>query len=484
MHNTTRRSKKKPSVLRLLTVTSMDKISVSSLGTPDHSGYMTKQGGSYKSWKRRWFVLKTDKLYYFKGKKDPDITGVVELSKESQISKMPKKRSKHCFSIICSQRTFYMYPDTGPEADQWISALTKNIDKLKNSGAPQPKPVEPKPPVDTPKPEPQENPNKTKPQEYQSSEDNTCEGVRLALKNAKELIPFIQEASEGAEDGKIFEFWAIWAESIPPGSELTEGSIIFEVAVSADMDKLSWRSCGPQNIFIQRMVDFFWNVGAPETEIDRLNDVGSDMNPLAIGSWIDMSSSNGMDGGWYFPVEIPMKQVIEASDPGEAVDNFERWVNEHAIDKVFYIGRDMGAAPPRQTEVKFHLPGANYEQQLECGLTAYGALGVPPIPPDALAMISQGKPKGGLTMSVVTSSEGIVRLGILFPSPSKQVVASLSHFSGVASPEDLHNFEAALQVAGPTFVEFQCLMKGFGYGVYKEGFDIIFHYQAGVEYPK
>jgi len=83
------------------------------------------------------------------------------------------------------------------------------------------------------------------------------------------------------------------------------------------------------------MVDFFWNVGAPETEIDRLNDVGSDMNPASIGSWIDMSSSNGMDGGWFFPVDVTVESVIKASDGGESVDLFEKWLHNHAIDKVF-----------------------------------------------------------------------------------------------------------------------------------------------------
>lgn len=30
---------------------------------------MTKQGGSYKSWKKRWFILKGSQLFYFKTKK-------------------------------------------------------------------------------------------------------------------------------------------------------------------------------------------------------------------------------------------------------------------------------------------------------------------------------------------------------------------------------------------------------------------------------
>jgi len=59
---------------------------------------------------------------------------------------------------------------------------------------------------------------------------------------------------------------------------------------------------------------FFWNVGAPEGEIDRLNDVGATLNPERIGSWIDMSAKGGMDGGWFFPVKIPFENASQATD--------------------------------------------------------------------------------------------------------------------------------------------------------------------------
>lgn len=79
------------------------------------------------------------------------------------------------------------------------------------------------------------------------------------------------------------------------------------------------------------MVDFFWNVGAPESEIDRLNDVGALINPFKIGSWIDMSAKGGMDGGWFFPVEIPLKLAIEAADPGDAVRRVAEWADKHQV---------------------------------------------------------------------------------------------------------------------------------------------------------
>ena len=40
-------------------------------------GWIIKQGAVVTNWKRRWFVLKSDFLYYFKTQQDSDPTGVV-----------------------------------------------------------------------------------------------------------------------------------------------------------------------------------------------------------------------------------------------------------------------------------------------------------------------------------------------------------------------------------------------------------------------
>ena len=81
-------------------------------------------------------------------------------------------------------------------------------------------------------------------------------------------------------------------------------------------------------------------------------------------------------------------------------------------------------------------------------------------------------------MSVITSSEGFVRLGLLAPNPSKETVTALCELSGAGSADQLFNFEKCLGANGPDSVEYQYLMEGFGYGVYKEGFDVVFHYKV------
>jgi len=298
---------------------------------------------------------------------------------------------------------------------------------------------------------------------------------RTRLQQAKGAVDFLQE-----KESKVLEFWQIWSESIPLREDLSIGmGIEFQVAVSADMQKLTWRTAGPQNVFIQKMVDFFWNVGAPETEIDRLNDVGAIINPIKIGSWIDMSAKGGMDGGWFFPVDMALRLAVEAADAGATIKKFNEWAESHGVQSIFAVGRDMGAAPPRQTELRFKVPGSDFETQVGIGLDAFKSLGFPDLPDTVLSLLKKsGNP--GLNMSVITSSEGFVRLGLLVPKPKTQTVLDLCALVG-GNADSIANLEGSLAVDGPSFVEYQYLMKSFSYDVYKEGFDIVFHDKIGEE---
>lgn len=449
------------------------KVTVASLGTPDHDGSMTKQGGSWKSWKKRWFILKGRKLYYFKAKTDLDATGVIELHGNTIIQREGSYRGKkHCFSIGYpdkTTRTFYMYPETDKELEDWVKALQNAISGggtgagNSNTG--------PSKTVSSPRPAHTDEKKAAAGWEPSNANTSTAWDTKTKIDQAKDAVPFLQD-----ESSKVLEFWQIWKESIPPTEEQAEAPIVFEVATSADMEKLNWRASGPQNNFIQRMVDFFWNVGAPEAEIDRLNDVGALINPTTIGSWIDMSIKGGMDGGWFFPVEVPVKFALEACDNGDARNKLAAWAESNGITRCTSVGRDMGAAPPRQTEITFFLPGQSFEEQLERGLSAYSDFGFPPIVDDALEILRKsGHP--GLSLSVITSSEGFVRLGLVAPNPSQDIVRALCELSGAGSSEQIFTFEKSLGCSSAHSVEYQFLNSGFGYGVYKEGFDVVFHYQ-------
>jgi len=461
------------------------RVSVASLNNADKEGFLTKQGGSIRTWKRRWFVLKGMKIYYFKTRNDLEAKGIIELEPDSFVKDEKDKKKRFMFSVGTSRRVFFIVADNEKDMLSWIDSIKRNIDgnaptnnpppqiTRGNEGASQPQSITPSASaVGT------IAPTKAPGTGFVVATGPSA-APRSRLAAAKGCIPYLME-----ETSKVLEFWQIWTESVPLLSDLQIGNTIeFHVATSADMQKLTWRTAGPQNIFIQKMVDFFWNVGAPESEIDRLNDVGALINPVKIGSWIDMSAKGGMDGGWFFPVEIPLDRAIEASDTGDPTRKVSEWARSNGVNICFSVGRDMGAAPPRQTEIRMKLPGTDFNDQLRLAMDAFFVFGFPAIPDEALTLIrrSSSEAHGPLCLAVITSSEGFVRLGLLIPKPPHEVVNGLCQLGG-GSSDEISKFQTALQSQGPAYAEYQYLMKGFGYGVYKEGFDIVFHYLVGEDH--
>merc|ERR1712137_552271 len=420
------------------------KVSVSALGSPDKDGFLTKQGGSIKTWKRRWFVLKGDTIYYFKTQKDPEQTGEIKLEKTTTCTTEGKKKGKVYFAVNTPNRKYMIHADTEESANQWVERINKAIEALSGGGssggssggsaggnagasagsnagastggsaggstsgsaAGASTTTEPPKVKQGSPPEGDGGASIARPPSP-GGKGLTRENKILAAKNA---VPFLQD-----EDSKVLEFWQIWSESVPESEELTAGAVVnYHVSTSANRNKLTWRTSGPQNVLIQKMVDFFWNVGAPESEIDRLDDIGALINPPFIGSWIDMSAKGGMDGGWFFPVPISVAMAIEAADPGEPTKAVEEWTEKHGIKTAQSVGRDMGAAPPRQTEIRLDLPGSGFKEQLEVGLDAFSAFGFPELPENALNVLKQ-QDTPSLSLSIITSSEGFVRLGLLCP---------------------------------------------------------------------
>lgn len=467
-------------------------ISVASLSNPQKVGYLTKQGGKIKTWKRRWFVLKGDTLYYFKSPTDRDLTGSIVLEPNSYCKlDLDNKKKKNCFfSVATKLRVYSMYSDNEQLAKEWVDLIVKAINEKKNGPSPPSQP----PTTSTPTPSTPSTPatpsatpttpstpvatkedSTKKPEPKAEPKKNGDFSPRHLIAIAKGVVPYLQD-----EESKILEFWQIWSESIPALEDLAPGQAVeYWVSASADVQKLTWRTAGPQNVFIQKMVDFFWNVGAPETEIDRLNDIGALINPAKIGSWIDMSAKGGMDGGWSFPVEISLKTAMEATDPGEPTKKVVEWAEKNKIEKSFTVGRDMGAAPPRQTELRIRLPGSDFSTQLAVALDAYSTFNFPQPPETAMQVLNELN-STGLCLSIITSSEGFVRLGLMIPKPTRTAVTKLCSLVG-ATNEDLAALEGGLGTEGPAFVEYQFLKEGFGYGVYKEGFDVVFHYHVGEE---
>ncbi|XP_030242048.1 cytohesin-1 isoform X3 [Drosophila navojoa] len=119
---------------------------------PDKEGWLWKQGGSkplhrYKSWKRRWFILNDNCLYYFEYTTDKEPRGIIPLENIS-VREIQDRSKPHCFELFATggadiikacktdsegkvvegKHTVYrMSASTEEDQQEWIKRLTQSI---------------------------------------------------------------------------------------------------------------------------------------------------------------------------------------------------------------------------------------------------------------------------------------------------------------------------------------------------------------------
>ncbi|KAK2152734.1 hypothetical protein LSH36_320g02115 [Paralvinella palmiformis] len=68
---------------------------------PDKEGWLWKQGGRYKTWKRRWFLLKDHCLYYFEFTQDKEPKGIIPLE-NIQVREAHDRDKSNCFELYAA----------------------------------------------------------------------------------------------------------------------------------------------------------------------------------------------------------------------------------------------------------------------------------------------------------------------------------------------------------------------------------------------
>jgi len=85
-------------------------------------GWIMKQGGVIKTWKKRWFILNGSSISYYEKKGSKEI-GRIDLKIASEISLAPECKKQPAFKIVTPDRTYYLTTETSQEASDWIKAL-------------------------------------------------------------------------------------------------------------------------------------------------------------------------------------------------------------------------------------------------------------------------------------------------------------------------------------------------------------------------
>eukprot|EP00798_Chlamydomonas_sp_ICE-L_P011286 gene11286-18918_t len=103
----------------------------------ERSGWLQKQGEYVKSWRRRWFVLKQGKIFWFKSDVVTAETlprGVIDVSKCLSIKGAEDTLNKpFAFEISTNSSSMFFIAEADKEKEDWINAVGRAIVKHSRS---------------------------------------------------------------------------------------------------------------------------------------------------------------------------------------------------------------------------------------------------------------------------------------------------------------------------------------------------------------
>lgn len=99
--------------------------------TPDRAGWLMKQGEHLKTWRKRWFVLKQGKIFWFKSdgvSKDSVCRGCLDVSKCLSVRGAEDAINKpFAFEISSSRETMFFVAETNKDKEDWINSIGRAI---------------------------------------------------------------------------------------------------------------------------------------------------------------------------------------------------------------------------------------------------------------------------------------------------------------------------------------------------------------------
>ncbi|OZJ04394.1 hypothetical protein BZG36_02411 [Bifiguratus adelaidae] len=104
---------------------------------PIRSGYLLKKGEKRRTWKKRWFVLRSTRLAYYKDSKEYELLHNIEIEDIHSVGEvLGLKDKKYVFSIVTPRRTYYIQAEDRQDMEEWISAMAELIKASEDGESP------------------------------------------------------------------------------------------------------------------------------------------------------------------------------------------------------------------------------------------------------------------------------------------------------------------------------------------------------------
>lgn len=107
------------------------------------SGFLWKKGERRKTWKKRWFVLRTAKIGLYKNEQEYKLLRLVDLNDVHSVAPCELKKHSNTFAVVTPARTYYLQAESATGCESWVHAMNDARMRLKELGADTPVPQTP-----------------------------------------------------------------------------------------------------------------------------------------------------------------------------------------------------------------------------------------------------------------------------------------------------------------------------------------------------
>lgn len=94
------------------------------------AGWITKEGGRYKNWRKRWMAIEGEVISYYKGENKKDKAGEIPLRIAADVQKVDYKKKKNCFQIVTPERIYHIICDREDDVVDWVNSIRKQQAEL------------------------------------------------------------------------------------------------------------------------------------------------------------------------------------------------------------------------------------------------------------------------------------------------------------------------------------------------------------------
>ena len=281
------------------------------------------------------------------------------------------------------------------------------------------------------------------------------EGKRLRMKMA------LQHLALGKQ--KKMRSLINWLDNQP---ELTEQDDETElmVAIRNDLKQVSWYAAtSPQNC-LETTDEYLSDLGASQTERELLTQAGKQIQPEALGTWIQLNADGDLDGGWYFPVETTTYHVLNQVASSIDKEIFLEWAETHNVIECEQLRRSVTESQA-MTEIFFLLPEVSFREQLAIAKSAFEMLQISWFGSE-LEQTFRELSVDEIGLVAKFTKEGISQLGIVIVEPITELVLTLCYLSEEFNDQKLALFEGTLATNGVEFLTVSQNNWGLGIELY------------------